>query len=185
MPARAFPPNAQTRIAGEDEPALYVTTAAGLVAGAQMGVIEYHMRGVHRDRPDRPDRLVFDLDPDEGLGWTDVQRAAVDIRDRLAGLGLPSWAMVTGGKGVHVVCDIKRTVTWDTATLFAQTLSTLLAAEQPDRFVATMSKAKRAGKIFLDWLRNQPQSTAVAPFSLRARPPASVAMPVSWECWRG
>ena len=171
----------ETAIEGEDEPALYVRDAAGLVAGAQMGVVEYHMRGTHRDRPDRPDRLVFDLDPDEGLGWVDVKRAAFDLRDRLDGLGLPTWAMVTGGKGVHIVCDIRRTVPWETATLFARTLTTVLADEEPDRFVAVMSKARRTGRIFIDWLRNQPQATAVAPFSLRARPGATVAVPVSWE----
>ena len=171
----------ETEIEGEDEPALYVRDAAGLVAGAQMGVIEFHVRGVHRDRPDRPDRLVFDLDPDEGLGWGDVRRAAFDLRDRLQTLGLPSWPMVTGGKGVHIVCDIKRTVPWSTATLFARTLTTVLADEEPDRFVAVMSKAKRTGRIFIDWLRNQPQATAVAPFSLRARPGATVAVPVSWD----
>lgn len=175
----------QTEIEGEDEPALYIRDAAGLVAGAQMGVIEYHMRGVHRDRPDRPDRLVFDLDPDEGLGWAEVKRAAFDLRDRLEALGLPSWSMVTGGKGVHIVCDIKRTVPWETATLFARTLTTVLADEEPERFVAVMSKAKRRGRIFIDWLRNQPQSTAVSPFSLRARPGATVAVPVSWDVLEG
>ncbi|WP_299363943.1 DNA ligase D [uncultured Paracoccus sp.] len=175
----------ETAIEGESSPALYVTDASGIVAAAQMGAIEFHIRGVHRDRPDRPDRLVFDLDPDEGLGWSEVQRAAFDLHDRLERLGLPSWAMVTGGKGVHVVCEIKRTVPWDTATLFARTLTSLMADEEPDRFVAVMSKAKRSGKIFIDWLRNQPQSTAITPFSLRARPGATVAVPVSWKVLEG
>ncbi|WP_134725793.1 DNA ligase D [Paracoccus luteus] len=179
---KGFP--AQVRLAplpGEDEPAMYVADAAGLVAAAQMGTVEFHIRGTRRDRPDRPDRLVFDLDPDESLGFADVRRAARDLRDRLDGLELPSWPMVTGGKGIHVVCDLRRTVGWETVTLFSRTLATLMSAEEPDRFVAVMSKAKRQGRIFIDWLRNEPQSTAISPFSLRARAGARVAMPVSWR----
>ena len=178
---RGFPP--QVRLAslpGEDEPAMYVADAAGLVAAAQMGTVEFHIRGTRRDRPDRPDRLVFDLDPDEALGFGEVRRAAVDLRGRLDGLGLPSWPMVTGGKGIHVVCDLRRTVGWDTVRLFARTLATMMSAEEPDRFVAVMSKARRQGRIFVDWLRNEPQATAISPFSLRARAGARVAMPVSW-----
>lgn len=179
---KGFPAQMKTtRIEGEDEPAIYVASAAGLVAGAQMGVVEYHIRGTRRDRPDRPDRLVFDLDPDEGLEFAAVKAAAFQFRDRLAALGLPTWPMVTGGKGIHVVADLRRTVGWDTVKLFARTFAHLLAAEEPDRYVATMSKAKRSGKIFVDWLRNEEQATAISPFSVRARPGAKVAMPLSWE----
>lgn len=171
----------QTGIPGEDEPAIYVASAAGLVAGAQMGTIEYHIRGTRRDRTDRPDRLVFDLDPDEGLDFTEVRSAAFHLRDRLAALGLPTWPMVTGGKGVHVVADLRRTAGWETVKLFARTFAHLLAAEEPGRFVAVMAKAKRTGRIFIDWLRNDPQATAISPFSIRARPGAKVAMPLSWQ----
>ena len=169
-----------TRIDGEDEPAIYVNTTAGLVAGAQMGVVEYHIRGTRRDRTDRPDRLVFDLDPDEGLGFDRVRAAAVELRDRLAALGLPTWPMVTGGKGIHVVADLRRTADWDLVKLFARTFAHMMATEHPDRYVAVMSKAKREGKIFIDWLRNETQATAISPFSVRARPGAKVAMPLSW-----
>lgn len=170
----------QTDLPGEDEPALYVTSAAGLVAGAQMGVVEYHIRGVLRDRPDRPDRIVFDLDPDEGLGFAEVKAAAFDLRDRLAALGLPTWPMLTGGKGIHVVGDLRRTAGWEVVKLFARSFAHLLAAEAPDRYVAVMSKARREGRIFIDWLRNDTQATAIAPFSCRARAGATVAVPLSW-----
>lgn len=170
----------QTDLPGEDEPALYVTSAAGLVAGAQMGVVEYHIRGVLRDRPDRPDRIVFDLDPDEGLGFAEVKAAAFDLRDRLAALGLPTWPMLTGGKGIHVVGDLRRTAGWEVVKLFARSFAHLLAAEAPDRYVAVMSKARREGRIFIDWLRNDTQATAIAPFSCRARAGATVAAPLSW-----
>ena len=89
--------------------------------------------------------------------------------------------MVTGGKGIHVVADLRRTSTWETVKLFARTFAHLMAAEEPDRYVATMSKAKRSGKIFVDWLRNEEQATAISPFSVRARAGAPVAMPLSWE----
>lgn len=179
---KGFPVQMKTTpVAGEEEPAIYVNAANGLVAGAQMGVVEYHIRGTRRDRTDRPDRLVFDLDPDEGLGFAEVRAAAEDLRDRLAALGMPTWPMVTGGKGIHVVADLKRTASWDTVKLFARTFAHLLASEQPDRYVAVMSKAKREGKIFIDWLRNEPQATAISPFSVRARPGAKVAMPLSWQ----
>ncbi|GGL73594.1 DNA ligase D [Wenxinia marina] len=160
---------------------MYVTDAAGLVGAAQMGTIEFHLWPAHRDRLDRPDRMVFDLDPDEGLGFGEVKAAARDLRDRLADLGLESEAMVTGGKGVHVILPLRRTAGWDAVTLFSRTMATLLAEEEPKRFVATMSKEKRKGRIFIDWLRNDRGSTAVAPFSLRAREGAPVAVPVSWD----
>ena len=179
---RGFPAEMrQTQIEGEEEPAIYVASVPGLVAGAQMGVVEYHIRGTRRDRTDRPDRLVFDLDPDEGLGFDAVKAAAFQFRDRLAALGLPTWPMVTGGKGIHVVADLRRTATWETVKLFARTFAHLMAAEEPERYVATMSKAKRSGKIFVDWLRNEEQATAISPFSVRARAGAPVAMPLSWE----
>lgn len=178
---KGFPAQMKTTaIAAESERAIFVNSAAGLVAGAQIGVVEYHMRGSRRDRPDRPDRLVLDLDPDEGLPFEAVRAAACDLRDRLSTLGLPAWAMVTGGKGIHVVTDLRRTADWPLVTQFARDFARFLASEQPDRFVAALPKAQRTGKIFIDWLRNEPQSTAVSPFSVRAHPNAPVAMPVSW-----
>lgn len=165
---------------GTDE-YMYATNAAGLVAAVQMGTLEFHIWGVRRDRLDRPDRLVFDLDPDEGLGFASVRSAARTLRDVLRNIGLDAWPLLTGGKGVHVVVPLRRTAGWTTVKTFAQTLSQALAEKEPKRFVATASKAKRSGKVFIDWLRNERGATAIAPFSLRARAGAPVAVPVSWD----
>jgi bifunctional non-homologous end joining protein LigD len=166
---------------GDRAPYMYVDDARGLVAAAQMGTIEFHIWGSRRDRLTRPDRMVFDLDPDEGLGFDAVKSASVDLRDALDDLDLPSWPLLSGGKGVHVVVPLRRTAEWDTVKLFSRLFAELMAARHPDRYTATMSKAKRKGRIFIDWLRNERGATAIAPFSLRARPGAPVAVPVSWD----
>lgn len=166
---------------GARAPYGYVADAAGLVAAVQMGTIEFHLWGARRDRLDRPDRLVFDLDPDEGLGFAEVRSAARDLRDRLAGLGLETWAMVTGGKGVHIVVPLRRTVGWETAKLFTRGVAAMMAQAEPGRFTADLSKARRKGRIFIDYLRNERGATAVAPFSVRARSGAPVAVPVTWD----
>ena len=160
---------------------IYVTDAAGLVGAVQMGTVEFHIWGSKRVKLERPDRMVFDLDPDEGLDWPAVRAAAFEVRDTLDTLGLPSWPMLSGGKGVHVIVPLRRTVGWDTVKLFSHTVATHLAEAQPDRYIATMSKAKRTGRIFVDYLRNERGSTAITPFSVRARPGATVAFPLSWE----
>ncbi|WP_102227173.1 non-homologous end-joining DNA ligase [Acidimangrovimonas sediminis] len=166
---------------GETADYMYVTDAAGLVGAVQMGTLEFHIWGARRDRLDRPERMIFDLDPGEGLDFAEVTSAARDLRDLLADLGLGAWPLVTGGKGVHVVVPLRRTVGWDAVTLYARVLSKHLADTQPGRFTATMSKAHRAGRIFIDWLRNERGATAIAPFSPRARPGAPVAVPVGWD----
>ncbi|WP_126975024.1 DNA ligase D [Frigidibacter oleivorans] len=160
---------------------IWIGDAAGLVGAVQMGTVEFHPWGARRDRLDRPERIVFDLDPDEDLGFAEVAAAARDLRDRLADLGLPSWPLVSGGKGVHVIVPLRRSTEWEPVKLFARLLATLMAEEEPRRFVATMSKARRKGRIFIDWLRNDRGATAVAPFSVRARPGAPVAVPVGWD----
>jgi bifunctional non-homologous end joining protein LigD len=159
---------------------MFVSDAAGLVGAAQMGTIEFHIWGARRDRLDRPDRMVFDLDPDEGMAYSDIAGAARDVRDRLEALALPSWPLVTGGKGVHVVVPLRRSAGWETVKLYARIFATLMAQTEPKRFTAEMSKAKRKDRIFIDWLRNERGSTAIAPFSLRAHPGAPVAVPVAW-----
>ncbi|MEI4488783.1 non-homologous end-joining DNA ligase [Frigidibacter sp. MR17.14] len=158
-----------------------IRDVAGLIGAVQMGTVEFHPWAARRDRLDRPERLVFDLDPDEGLGFAAVRKAASDIRERLERFDLQSYPMLSGGKGVHVIVPLKRTASWDTVKLFAQLLATLAAEEAPERYVATMSKSARKGKIFIDWLRNERGATAIAPFSVRARPGAPVAVPVAWE----
>ena len=170
---------------GGSEDYLYVEDAAGLLQCVQMGTIEYHGWGARVADVEAPDRLVFDLDPDEGLDFDDVKRAARDIRDRLADMGLASFAMLSGGKGVHVVVPLSNGGRdghdWEAHKGFARLFAEAMATAEPDRFVATMAKAKRKGKIFIDWLRNQRGATAVMPYSARARAGAPVAAPVSWR----
>ncbi|SEL32282.1 DNA ligase D [Jannaschia helgolandensis] len=166
---------------GETADYLYATRAESFVAAAQMGTVEFHIQGARTDRLDRPDRLVFDLDPDEGLGWDDVRQTALDLRGWLSDLALESGAMVTGGKGVHVWVPLRRTQGWDAVRGFAKTLAHVLEEKEPKRFTASMSKARRKGRIFIDWLRNERGATAVAPWSLRARAGAPVAVPVGWD----
>ncbi|WP_099827832.1 DNA ligase D [Oceaniglobus indicus] len=166
---------------GEPADYLYATRPESLIAAAQMGGIEFHIWGARTDRLDRPDRMVFDLDPDEGLEWSDVRDAAFEVRDALADLGLQSGAIVTGGKGVHVWLALRRTRSWDTIKLFSKTFAHVMATRNPDRYTATMSKSKRKGRIFIDWLRNERGATAIAPYALRARPGAPVAVPVTWD----
>jgi bifunctional non-homologous end joining protein LigD len=165
---------------GSTEQYLYVEDADGLVACVQMGSIEFHGWGSSVATLEQPDRMVFDLDPDEGLGFDAVKKAAEDLKNHLGEMGLTSFAMLSGGKGVHVVVPLRPEADWAAVKSFADRFSRALAAAEPDRFVATMSKAKRKGKIFIDWLRNQRGSTAILPYSARARSGAPVAVPVSW-----
>lgn len=159
---------------------LYIEDARGLVAAVQMGVLELHLWGCHVDDVEEPDRMIFDLDPDAGLDFAHVRAAAGELRRRLRDAGLDSFPLVTGGKGVHVVVPLARGHSWEAHRDFAEAMARLMAEENPDRYVATMSKAKRRGKIFVDYLRNTRGATAIAPFSTRARPGAYVAMPLSW-----
>lgn len=160
---------------------IFVHDAAGLVAAVQMGTLEFHVWGAAIDRLDTPDRLVFDLDPDADLAFDVVRDAAFNMRRRLRDLGLESVPMVTGGKGVHVIAPLVRRAEWPTAKAFAKAVATGMAAAWPDRYVATMSKEKRKGRVFIDWLRNERGATAVVPYSTRARQGAPVATPVSWD----
>jgi bifunctional non-homologous end joining protein LigD len=159
---------------------LMIDTRAGLAAAAQIGALEIHLWGSRAKKLERPDRLVFDLDPDSGVGFAGVRDAARDVRDLLQAADLKSFAMVTGGKGIHVVVPLDASQDWDEVKDFAKGVATRLAETEPKRFTATMSKAKRKGRIFIDWLRNERGSTAIAPYSTRAKPEASVATPVTW-----
>lgn len=166
---------------GGTEDYLYVEDAAGLLACVQMGTIEFHGWGARSTDVEAPDRMVFDLDPDEGLDFGDVKQAAKDIRKKLADLGLTSFAMLSGGKGVHVVVPLTPGHSWEEHKDFSKRFAEALSMAEPERFVATMSKAKRKGKIFIDYLRNQRGSTAVVPYSARAREGAPVAAPIAWR----
>ncbi|MGB3625373.1 MAG: DNA ligase D, partial [Henriciella sp.] len=160
---------------------LVLNSAEALVSAAQIGALELHIWGSRTDRLERPDRLVIDLDPDEGMDFATVKDAAVEVRDVLGSAGLKSFALVTGGKGVHVVAPLERRRDWADVKAAARGLARQLAAAAPDRYVAEASKAKRKGKIFIDWLRNERGATAVCPYSLRARPGAPIAVPVRWD----
>lgn len=166
---------------GGAEDYIYVESAEGLLACVQMGTIEFHGWGSRTDAVERPDRMIFDLDPDEGMDFDRVKAAAQDIRARLSDIGLVSFAMLSGGKGVHVVVPFTPGHDWDAHKDFASRFAQALSAAEPDRFVATMSKAKRKDRIFIDWLRNQRGSTAVLPYSARTRPGAPVAIPIDWD----
>lgn len=166
---------------GGAEDYIYVEDAEGLLACVQMGTIEFHGWASRTDAVERPDRMIFDLDPDEGMDFDRVKAAAQDIRARLSDIGLVSFAMLSGGKGVHVVVPLTPGHDWDAHKDFASRFAQALSAAEPDRFVATMSKARRKDKIFIDWLRNQRGSTAVLPYSARARPGAPVAIPIDWD----
>ena len=139
---------------GEVAEYLMIDSAAGLVGAAQIGGLEIHLWGSRWKTLERPDRMVFDLDPDPSIDFPAVREAARDVRKLLEAANLESFAMVTGGKGIHVVVPLNASQDWDEIKSFARGVATKLAESEPDRFIATMSKAKRKGRIFIDWLRN-------------------------------
>jgi bifunctional non-homologous end joining protein LigD len=166
---------------GETAQYLMIDDTAGLVSVAQIGGVEIHLWGSTAKKLERPDRLIFDLDPDPSVNFVAVREAARDVRDLLQTSVLTSFPLVTGGKGIHVVVPLDASQDWDTVKSFARGMATKLAENEPERFVATMAKAKRKGRIFIDWLRNERGATAVAPYSPRAKAEASVATPVTWS----
>ena len=166
---------------GETAAYMVLRKEAGFPAAAQMGAIEFHIWGARCDDLEQPDRLVLDLDPDESIGFSEVRRAALAVRDLLGRVGLDSVPMVTGGKGVHVIVPLRRTAGWETVGGFARTVAAHFARSEPDRYTATMSKARRKGRVFIDWLRNERGATAVAPYSVRNRKGAPVAVPLTWK----
>jgi bifunctional non-homologous end joining protein LigD len=165
----------------EGETYMALDGALGLHTAAQFGAIELHGWMSRMDAIEAPDRMVFDLDPDEDLAFDEVKRAAQDIAKALKELGLKSWPLLSGGKGVHVVLPLDGSQEYAETEPFAKGFAQALAAHQPERFVAVMSKQRRKGRIFVDWLRNKRSATAILPWSLRARPGATVAVPLSWD----
>jgi bifunctional non-homologous end joining protein LigD len=159
---------------------LYIEDVRGLIACVQMGALELHIWGSHNQTLAKPDRIVFDLDPDEDMPFGEVAAAARDMRQRLAAIGLKTFPMVTGGKGIHVVAPLAPRHGWDDVKAFCEAIARTMAEEEPRRYLAVATKAKRAGRIFIDWLRNGRGATAICPFSTRAKRGAPVAWPVSW-----
>jgi bifunctional non-homologous end joining protein LigD len=166
---------------GERVDYVYVEDVAGLVACVQMGTIEFHGWGSRTADIEKPDRLVFDIDPDEGLSFAEVKRTARDLHRYLADMGLQSFPLTTGGKGLHVVVPLTPEAEWPEVKDFAQRFCVALATAEPERFTANLAKAKRKGRIFLDYLRNQRGATAIMPYSARARDNATVSAPIGWD----
>ena len=146
----------------------------------QSGALEIHTRGARLDKLDLCDRMVFDLDPGEGVSWKQIVAAAQEVRDRLQAEKLESFVKLSGGKGIHVVVPIIG-VDWDAAKAFTARIAAEMAADSPSRYLANMTKALRKGKIFIDYLRNTREATSVAPYSTRARAGAPVSVPLSWQ----
>ena len=165
---------------GHEEPYLYIDDAEGLMTCVQMGTIEFHGWGARIEDVEKADRLVFDLDPDEGLDFEAVRAAAFQFRDILKSLGLTTFPMLTGGKGIHVIAPLTPQAEWPEVKAFASGLAQAVAQTDPSHFTAVLSKAKRKGRIFVDYLRNQRGATAIMPYSARSRPGAPVAAPLTW-----
>lgn len=160
---------------------LAIDDVAGLVSLVQMGVLEMHPWPAREENVERPDMLIFDLDPGEGTTWNDVVHGAIELRERFEAAGMTTFLRTSGGKGVHIVVPIERRTTWDDFKAFAKSVADRMTRDDPDRYIATMSKAKRHGKIFIDYLRNQRGATAIASYSSRRRPGAPVATPIAWD----
>jgi bifunctional non-homologous end joining protein LigD len=166
---------------GEKDKMLAIDNLDGLIDMVQAGVVEIHPWGSTVANLEKPDRLIFDLDPAEDVPWSVVNECAFDVRDRLAAIGLKSFVKTSGGKGLHVVLPIEPTVEWDEAKAFTQTFAETMAKARPHRYVAIMSKTARRGRIFIDYLRNGRGATAVAAYSTRALPAATVSTPLDWS----
>lgn len=165
---------------GKKHPHVVVHDTEGLVTLVQWGVMEIHPWGSRADDPERPDRIIFDLDPGPGVTWRAVIEGARGLRALLDELGLASWAKTSGGKGLHIVVPIARRSSWDDVSAFARAVAEHMQAELPEHFVSKASKAARHGVIFIDWLRNTRGATAVAAWSPRARANAGVSVPIAW-----
>lgn len=165
----------------KDEPIVAIDSLAGLIGLVQGGVLEIHPWGSKLADIERPDLITMDLDPGDDVPWTEVIAAAGEVRDRFREAGLESFVKTSGGKGLHVVAPLEPSAKWDEVKAFAKGIADAMASDSPERFVATVTKSKRKGKILVDYLRNGRGATAVAAYSTRARPGAAVSMPLEWD----
>ncbi len=168
-------------IAEDEDPYAYVDGAPALLALVQIGALELHVWGSRTAHLEQPDVIVFDLDPADDVEWSAVVGAAFELRERLEALGLHAFARLTGGKGLHVVVPVKPGPNWASVKKFTRAIADEMVRDAPKRFTASMSKAKRGGKIFVDYLRNDRGSTAIASYSPRARAGAPIALPLAWD----
>ncbi|HHX72866.1 MAG TPA: DNA ligase D, partial [Clostridiales bacterium] len=170
-----------TNSEGKTEEYFYLEDTPGLVSEAQMGTLEFHTWGSRVDELEKPDMMVFDLDPDEGMELATVRQGVRDLKSILESLSLHSYLKTSGGKGYHVVVPFVPSVSWEAFHNFAKRVAEVMENQWPDRYITNVRKVKRAGKIFIDWIRNGRGATSVAPYSLRARTGAKVSMPIAWE----
>jgi bifunctional non-homologous end joining protein LigD len=178
---RVRPKNEMKGGEGKGGELVAVDDLAGLVSLVQIGVLEFHPWLARTDDPDRPDRLIFDLDPGEDTGWDELAEAAREVRGRLEQEGLVSFVKTSGGKGIHVVCPIVPRAGWDEAKDFVRSLAQAMETERPARYTTSSDPQERRGRIFIDYLRNARSASAVAAWSPRARPGAPVSTPLAWE----
>lgn len=166
---------------GEKEDYFYIESASGLISEAQMGTLEFHTWGSCVDDLEKPDMMVFDLDPDEGMELEQVRQGVKDTKSLLDQLSLVSYLKTSGGKGYHVVVPLKPSVGWDAFHDFARHIAELMEQKWPDRYTSNVRKDRRKDRIFIDWIRNGRGATSIAPYSIRARKGARVSMPITWE----
>uniref|UniRef100_A0A183CAL4 ATP-dependent DNA ligase n=1 Tax=Globodera pallida TaxID=36090 RepID=A0A183CAL4_GLOPA len=171
----------ETRTSGQKSSYACVTGLASLIAGVQMGVLEFHIWGSRFSDLEHPDRIVMDIDPGEGVTFDHVKSAAVELKERLQSKGLQSLPLLTGGKGVHVVAPLIPKANWDLVHKFTQDIAKQMEEDDPDKYISQSAKAKRKDRIFIDYLRNSRGATAVAPYSTRNQKGAPVAAPVTWD----
>ncbi len=167
-------------VKGRNEDYLMIKDVKGLVTLVQWGVIELHAWGCTAAAPTLPDTIIFDLDPDPEVSWPRVVEAAFEVKARMEEFGLKTFVKTTGGKGLHVTLPLEARYGWPTIKAFARAVAQSMEHDAPDRFIATMSKEKRKGRIFVDYLRNELTSTSAVPYGVRARPGATVATPIDW-----
>ncbi len=165
----------------EEKPLISIRDLDGLLSLVQTAALEIHPWGSTIQDWERPDTITMDLDPGEGVSWQAVMSAASEVKERLERAGLAAFVKTSGGKGLHVVSPLKPAADWAAVKAFTQAIADEMASDSPDRFVATIAKAKRTGKILVDYLRNQRGATAVAAYSTRARPGALVSTPLAWD----